>query len=43
MNGIQIVHRVLECLDTIGIPYMLVGSFASNIYGIARQLRMRIL
>jgi hypothetical protein len=36
MNTDQIVTHVLELLESIGIPYVLVGSLASNTYGIVR-------
>jgi hypothetical protein len=39
MNAVQVVRRVLDGLDALSIPYVLVGSFASNIYGLARATR----
>ncbi len=37
MNANQIVARVIEALDRLQIPYMLVGSFSSNAFGVARS------
>jgi hypothetical protein len=37
MTTQQIVRQVVEALEQLGIPYMLVGSFSSNAYGIARN------
>lgn len=39
MNAEQIIRRVLDSLDELEVPYVLVGSFASNIYGQARSTR----
>lgn len=36
MTTRQLVRRVIECLEELAVPYMLVGSFSSNAYGIAR-------
>lgn len=36
MNGDEATLAVIEALETAGIPYMLVGSFSSNAYGVAR-------
>lgn len=36
MNGEQATVAVIEALEDLAIPYMLVGSFSSNFYGIAR-------
>jgi hypothetical protein len=36
MNGEQATVAVVEALEDLGIPYMLVGSFSTNFYGIAR-------
>jgi hypothetical protein len=33
----EIVLRVVEALEQFGIPYMLVGSYSSNVFGIARS------
>ena len=33
----QIVLRVIDALERLDIPYMLVGSYASNSYGVARS------
>lgn len=35
----EVVRRVLEALDAAAIPYVIVGSFASNIYGIVRSTK----
>ena len=37
MKTEQIVRRVLDSLDSVGIRYVLVGSFASNVYGVVRS------
>jgi hypothetical protein len=31
-----LVFQMIEALDRVGIPYMLVGSYSSNIYGVPR-------
>jgi hypothetical protein len=36
MSGTAIVLRVVEVLEEVGIAYMLVGSFSSNIHGVPR-------
>jgi len=33
----EIVRRVVDALEQLGVPYMLVGSFSSNAYGVARN------
>jgi hypothetical protein len=33
---LQVLQRVISGLETLGIPYMLAGSFASSIHGLAR-------
>lgn len=33
----DLVLRTIDALDALNIPYMLVGSFSSNAYGIARS------
>lgn len=35
----EIVRRVFDACDALGIPYVLVGSFASNIYSIPRATK----
>lgn len=35
----EIVRRVFESLEAASIPYVLVGSFASNVYGIIRSTK----
>ncbi len=37
MTGNQAAVAAAEALDACGIPYMLVGSYSSNIYGIDRS------
>lgn len=37
MNTDDVLLRVIEALDAAGVPYMLVGSFSSNYYGIPRS------
>jgi hypothetical protein len=37
MTTQQIVQRVVDALEQLGVPYMLVGSFSSNAYGVARN------
>ncbi len=39
MTGLQVVAAVLEALDAVNAPYMLTGSLASNVYGIARATK----
>lgn len=36
MTGEEATTAVIAALDAAGIPYMLVGSFASNFYGVPR-------
>jgi hypothetical protein len=36
MTGNEATLAVIDALDACGIPYMLVGSYASNVYGIDR-------
>lgn len=36
MNPNDLVFRVIDALDQVGIPYMLVGSYSSNVYGVPR-------
>ena len=37
MTTREIVRRVVDALEQLGVPYMLVGSFSSNAYGVARN------
>ena len=37
MTSNQIVLRVVDALERLNIPYMLVGSYSSNAFGIARS------
>ena len=39
MTGLEIVGAVLDALDIAGAPYMITGSLASNVYGIARATK----
>lgn len=39
VEGENITRAVIEVLETGGFPYMLVGSFSSNMYGIARSTK----
>jgi hypothetical protein len=39
MTAEEIVYRVLDALDAAGVPFMLVGSFSSNFYGVPRATR----
>lgn len=38
-TGVDAVLAVLNVLDDLRIPYMLVGSFSSNFYGVARSTK----
>ena len=42
MTSNEIALFVADALEACNIPYMLVGSFSSNMYGIPRRLRMLI-
>lgn len=37
MNGVEATAAVIDALESLAIPYMLVGSFSSNYYGIPRS------
>ncbi|MEZ5328125.1 MAG: hypothetical protein R3F19_24035 [Verrucomicrobiales bacterium] len=39
MTGLEVVNAVLEALEKAEAPYMLTGSLASNVYGIARATK----
>lgn len=39
MTAREVVLRVIQSLDAAGVPYMLVGSFSTNLYGIARSTK----
>jgi hypothetical protein len=39
MTSEEAVLAVIDALEALGIPYMLVGSFSSNYYGIARSTK----
>lgn len=38
-SAVDIVYRVIDALEGLSIPYMLVGSFSSNLYGVARSTK----
>jgi hypothetical protein len=37
MTTQEIVRQVIDALEGLSVPYMLVGSFSSNAYGVARN------
>ncbi len=37
MTGLDATAEVVDALEELGIPYMVVGSFSSNVYGIPRS------
>ena len=39
MNSNEIVAQVIQSLDRLGIPQMLVGSYSSNMYGVSRSTK----
>lgn len=39
MTQLELLHRVIEVFEELDIPYMIVGSFASGVYGEARMTR----
>ena len=39
MSAAEIVARIVRALNQSGIPYMLVGSFSSNLYGVPRSTK----
>jgi hypothetical protein len=39
MTAEQIVYHAIAALEAAGVPYMVVGSFSSNLYGVARSTR----
>jgi hypothetical protein len=39
MTGEEATLAVIEALDHVGVPYMLVGSFSSNAYGVVRATK----
>ncbi len=39
MNGYDVTAKVVEALEAAGISYMLVGSLASNVFGIPRSTK----
>ena len=39
MTGNEAVLAVVNALDVVGVPYVLVGSFSTNAYGMERSTR----
>jgi hypothetical protein len=39
MNSLEATAAVIDALEQSGIPYLLVGAFSSNAYGIARSTK----
>lgn len=39
MRAEEVVRRVLSCLESLHIPYVIVGSFATNLYGVVRATK----
>ncbi|MGA2496940.1 MAG: hypothetical protein ABSH20_04330 [Tepidisphaeraceae bacterium] len=39
MSAVEIVSIVVDALNRLGVDYMLVGSFSSNLYGIPRMTK----
>lgn len=39
MSPNEIVLKVIDALDGCGIPFMVVGSFSSNVYGVERSTK----
>ncbi len=39
MNSLEATAAVVDALEQAGIPYLLVGAFSSNAYGIARSTK----
>ena len=39
MNSLEATAAVIDALEQAGIPYLLVGGFSSNAYGIARATK----
>ena len=37
MSGDEATLAVIEALEALGIPYMMVGSLSTNLYGIPRS------
>jgi hypothetical protein len=36
MSGDEAIGAVIDALTALGVPYMVVGSFSSNLYGVPR-------
>jgi hypothetical protein len=39
MNAVEALTRVADALDRLAVPYMVVGSFSSNVYGNPRSTK----
>lgn len=39
MTSNDIVVKLVEALERVGVPYMVVGSYSSNMYGVARSTK----
>jgi hypothetical protein len=39
MNAVDLVLRVIDALEKLAVPYMAVGSFSSNVYGVPRSTK----
>lgn len=39
MMAEDVVYAVVDSLESLGVPYMLVGSFSSNLYGLPRSTK----
>ena len=39
MQSAKFVEQLIDAIDRAGLPYMLVGSFASNVFGITRSTK----
>jgi len=37
MSAEEVVYAVIDALESLGVPYMVVGSFSSNLWGIPRS------
>ena len=37
MTGNEAILKVIDALESVGVPYMVVGSYSSNLYGIPRS------
>lgn len=39
MTGTEALLKLVACFDAAGVPYMIVGSYSSNFYGIPRMTK----